>query len=261
MTTLALDLCWRTLHDVSAIEAIIPRDPSVYLQLMKLLASKGESEAAYQVWTALLQLNQPFDSQQAFVYVNHLLGTGDVTRARLVWEQLVSRSAALHGYVSTENLIVNGGFLEDILNAGFDWRYTVRPGVSVLLDTNQFHSGNRSLMITYSGTGDDAGIFEYVPVEPKKRYIVSAWVKSEELAAANGPFVSVLDAYNHTTYAATEETLGTTVWHRVEHEFQTGPSTKLVAVRFGRNPGNTLIRGRFWVGEVSLLPAPVQAPP
>jgi hypothetical protein len=259
MTTSALDLCWRTLHDVSAIEAIIPRDPNVYLQLIKLLTIKGESEAAYHVWTALLQLNQPFDHEQVFFYLDHLLDTGNVARALLVWQQLVSRSTVLHGHASTGNLVVNGAFLEDILNAGFDWRYTVRPGVSVLLDTNQFHSGNRSLMFTYSAPGDDAGIYEYVPVEPNKRYIVSAWVKSEELATANGPFVWVLDAYDHTTYATTEETVGTTVWHRVEHEFQTGPTTKLVAIHFGRNPGNTLIRGRFWVDEVSLLPAPAQA--
>src|SRR5664280_1581542 len=45
---------------------------------------------------------------------------------------------------------------------------------------------------------------------------VSAWVKSEELVTANGPYLSVSDAYDHNTYATTKETVGTTVWHRVE---------------------------------------------
>ena len=84
---------------------------------------------------------------------------------------------------------------------------------------------------------------------------VSAWVKSEELVTANGPYLSVSDAYDHNTYATTKKTVGTTVWHRVEHEFQTGPVAKLVVIHFVHDPGSTLIHGRFWVEEVSLRPA------
>jgi tetratricopeptide (TPR) repeat protein len=254
MVTPALDLCWRSLHDLGAIQAIIPPDPDVYLQFIKLMGAKGESEAAYHVWSELLRVNPQFDYRQALFYVDHLLEKGDVARARLVWEQLIARSPALHEYTATDNLVVDGAFSEDILNAGFDWRYSARSGVSVSLDSNQFHVGNRSLMLSYNDAGDDAGIFEYVPVEPNKRYALSAWVKSEELATANGPFLSVTDVFDHTTYATTEETIGTTVWHRVGREFQTGPGAKLVTIHFARDPGNTLIRGRFWVQEVSLLP-------
>jgi hypothetical protein len=48
------------------------------------------------------------------------------------------------------------------------------------------------------------------------------------------------------------ETVGTTVWHRLESSFQTGPETELLAIRFTRDPGNTHIKGKFWVDEVRL---------
>ena len=47
MATQSLDLCWRTLHDVSAIEAILPPEPEVYLQFLKLLYDENEWEAAH----------------------------------------------------------------------------------------------------------------------------------------------------------------------------------------------------------------------
>jgi hypothetical protein len=64
---------------------------------------------------------------------------------------------------------------------------------------------------------------------------VSAWVKSEELVTANGPYLSVSDAYDHNTYATTKETVGTTVRYRVEHEFQTGPVAKLISCMTGQH--------------------------
>ena len=60
------------------------------------------------------------------------------------------------------------------------------------------------------------------------------------------------DAYNDKPYTLTQETVGTTVWHRLESSFQTGPETELLAIRFTRDPGNTHIKGQFWVDEVRL---------
>ena len=254
MVRQSLDLCWRTLHDASAIEAILPPDPDVYLQFVKLLITKNEWEAAHHVWSALLQLNRGFDYHRALFYVDSLLQKRDVARAKEAWKQLASRSATLNHYIRADNLVVDGGFAEEILNAGFDWRYSAQPGIAVSLDTTEFHSGGQSLLISYNGVGGDSGMYEYVPVKPNTQYTVSAWAKSEELESANGPCISVSDAYDDKPYALTQETVGTTAWHRLESSFQTGPETELLAIRFTRDPGNTRIHGQFWVDEVSLQP-------
>jgi hypothetical protein len=149
---------------------------------------------------------------------------------------------------------MDGDFAEEILNAGFDWRYSAQPGSAVALDTTEFHSGSQSLLISYSDTGSDSGMYEYVAVKPNTQYTVSAWVKSEELQSANGPRISVSDAYDDKSDALTPETVGTTAWHRLESSFQTGPQTDLLAIRFKRDPGNTRVKGKFWVDGVSLRP-------
>jgi tetratricopeptide (TPR) repeat protein len=250
----SLDLCWRTLHDVSAMKSVLPPDPEVYLQLIKLLVAKNEWQAANQSWSALLELDRQFDYRHALFYVDALLQKQDVAGADEVWKQLAARSPALNRYINPNNLIVNGDFAEEILDAGFDWHYAPQAGTKLSVDTTQFHSGNQSVLISYSETGGDAGLYQVVPVMPNTQYTLSAWVKSEELRSANGPCISVSDAYTNARYALTPETVGTTPWHIVESNFQTGPATKLVLVRVVRDPVSTRILGQFWINSISLRP-------
>jgi tetratricopeptide (TPR) repeat protein len=250
----AMDQCWRVLHNVSAMEAVLPSDPEIYLQFIRMLIAKGEWQAAQQAWSALLQLNRSFDYRHALFYVDALLQNRDAATAGEVWKQLASRSPVLSRYVSLGNLIVNGDFAEEILNAGLDWHYVPQAGTALTVDTAQFHSGNQSVLISYSETGGDAGLYQFVPVSPNTQYTLSAWVKSEELRSANGPALAVLDPYSGTRYAMTPETVGTTPWHVVDANFQTGPETKLVVVRVVRDPANTRVLGQFWIDNVSLKP-------
>ena len=122
----------------------------------------------------------------------------------------------------------------------------------MMLDSTQTHQGAAALLITYSGRNEDSGISQYVPVIPDVSYVASAWVKSEELESANGPRLRVYDGYRNLEYAHSEETLGTSSWHRVQTVFTAGKDTNLVVIRFSREPGSTLIRGRFWIDDVRL---------
>jgi Carbohydrate binding domain len=255
LVTPSLDVCWRALHDVNTIETILPENPDVYLQFVKLLIARSAWNDAHRVWISLLQLNKDFDYHPALFYVNSLLDKGDVTHARAVWQQLSSRSANLSRYHTPNNLVTNAIFAEPILNAGFDWRYSLQPGVSVMLDSTQSHRDNQSLLATFAD-GQDTGIYEYIPVEPSTQYAVSAWVKSEELESANGPQIAITDAYSNATYALTEETVGTTSWHQVQAVFRTGPAAKLAVIRVMRDPGNTRIHGLFWIDDISIWPTP-----
>ena len=250
----SLELCWRTLHNVNAIKAILPPDPDAYLQFIRLLATNDQWEGAQQVWSALMLLNQEIDYRQALFYVDGLIQQRDVASAKGAWDQLISHSATLSHYGRTDNLVVNGGYEQGILNAGFDWRYSAQPGSVVSMDNTEFHSGRRSLLISYNGAGGDAGISQYVAVKPNTRYTISAWAKSQKLDSANGPSISVRDAYDGKPYALTQETLDTTAWHHLESDFQTGPETELVTILITRDPGNTHVKGKFWVDDVSLRP-------
>ena len=90
------------------------------------------------------------------------------------------------------NPVHNGGFETEFLNGGFDWRSQPIGQISVSLDTKQFHGGNRSLRIEFTGPAvSDVGIYEYVPVQPGTAYRLLAFVKTEELTTASGPRLGI----------------------------------------------------------------------
>jgi thioredoxin-like negative regulator of GroEL len=247
-----LNICWQSLHDINRIQSILPQNPEVYLSFIQLLLSTGELDSAHQIWSALMQLKTVFDYHQGLFYIDSLIRARSVAQASDAWKQLSSRSKELQAYSQPGNLVMDGSFTQEILNSGFDWRYTPRPQIAVTLDRAEFHAGNRSLRLVYSGSVSDAGIFQYIAVQPNTRYRLSAWVRSEDIATANGPTLTVLDGYDNVTYGSTEETVGTTPWHSVETELETGPETKLLILTVLRRPGDTRIQGKFWLNDIKL---------
>ncbi|MBV9501239.1 MAG: carbohydrate binding domain-containing protein [Acidobacteriaceae bacterium] len=250
MAEAALSLSWRASGNVGEIERRLPSDPEIYLKLLKVLVAKNEWNPAAHTWSSLLALNREIDPHSALFYVDALLANRNVAGAQSAWAELVQRSRELHSYIQPDNLVVNPGFDREILNAGFDWHSAAVPNVSVMLDSTQSHQGSVSLLITYSGPSEDAGMCQYLPVTPGTTYMASAWVKSEELESANGPRLTISDPYKNLEYAHSDETVGTSSWHRVLTSFTAGPETNLILLRFTRKPGDTQIRGRFWVDGV-----------
>jgi len=252
LASASLNICWQSLHDVNRIQNILPLNSDVYFAFIKLLQSIGELDAAHQIWSALMQSNVAFDFHQGLFYIDNLIQARSTSQANEAWKQLMSRSRVLQAYSQPGNLVMDGTFTQEILNSGFGWRYAPKPEIAVALDKSEFHTGNRSLRLEYSGSGSDAGIFQYIAVRPEMRYRLSAWVKSDQLETANGPTITLFDGFNNASIGSTEETAGTTPWHRVETEVETGPETKFLVLAVLRHPGETHIHGTFWVDDIKL---------
>jgi tetratricopeptide (TPR) repeat protein len=252
----ALQLCWRATGDANQIVTqVLPRRPELYLSFLHLLIAKQEVGAAENVWEHLIALNQEFPTKLAFPYFRLLLAKQEVAAAQTAWQQAASVNRSLQAYLpSRQNLVVNGGFEENILNGGFDWWYQSNPHAAVAIDTSEFSGGTRSLSITFDGqSADDAGIFQFIPVKPNTQYEFSAQYRSEELDTASGPRFSIADAYTGTSYVLTDDILGTNPWHPEQAQFHTGPNTKLVLLKIVREPANPLIRGKLWIDELKLV--------
>src|SRR6202161_3275871 len=121
----ALQLCWRATGDANQIVTqVLPRRPELYLSFLHLLIAKQEVGAAENVWEHLIALNQEFPTTLAFPYFRLLLAKQEVAAAQTAWQQAASVNRSLQAYLpSRQNLVVNGGFEENILNGGFDWWY------------------------------------------------------------------------------------------------------------------------------------------
>jgi len=50
------------------------------------------------------------------------------------------------------------------------------------------------------------------------------------------------------------ETIGTSAWHSMQAEVQTGSATKLVTLAVLRHPAETRIQGKFWIDDIRLEP-------
>jgi tetratricopeptide (TPR) repeat protein len=252
----ALQLCWRATGDVEKIVAqALPPIPDVYLSFLRLLISQQETLGAEAVWNNLIGLKRPFSGRLALPYFRLLITKQQPASAVAAWEQLSQIDPSIKTYMPTrENLIINGGFERNMLNGGFDWWYNTYPQSALAIDTTEFRSGSRSLSVTFDGHSvPGAPILQYVPVKPNTTYEFSAESRSEDIDTASGPRFAVVDAYTNQSYVLTDDTLGTTPWRPQRGRFRTGPVTNLVLVEIVRDPPEPLIRGKFWIDDVTLI--------
>jgi tetratricopeptide (TPR) repeat protein len=254
----ALQLCWRASGDADQMfDHALPRRPDLYLSFLHLLVSKQEVAPAENAWDHLIGLQQSFPPKLAFPYFQLLIAKQEVSAAKNAWQQLAQVDQEIQAYLPTrENLIVNGGFEENLLNGGFDWWYESKSHVDLAIDTDQFYGGTRSLSVTFDGrSAPDAGVVQFIPVKPDTDYEFSAESRTQDIDSASGPRFAIADAYSNSSYVLTDDLLGTNPWHKQQARFHTGPSTNLLFLKIIREPAAPLIRGKLWIDDVRLAEA------
>ena len=248
----ALQFCWRIEPDVDALLSnVLPVRAGAYIAFLDLLESKQETAAAAKVWDALIRTGEPFEFRYAYAFIRYSIMHKEVDEAVLAWRQTTHRFGLSSYLPSSANLVINGNFDLDLLNAGFDWQYQKQSSVSLSLDPSDFHAGRRSLMITFDGPGiSDAGIYQFVAVQPNTAYHFSAYYKNGgEMEGAGGPHFTVQDMYTREIYYESDELKDSGFWKSADGEFSTGPDCKLVVLHVRRVPEGSPIRGRLWVGD------------
>ena len=248
----AIELSWRATQDVHAVMTdVLPANGEADFLFLQVLTDRRQSDAALQAWDGIMARHQNPPLESAFPYIQYLIDEGQVERAHAVWSQMKRREGSGHGYVDSANLIDNGGFEDDIVNGGFSWRYENAPHVALAIDQRDAYRGRRSLVISFEGDAvRDAGIYQWVAVAPNSTYHLSARVKTADLEGAGAPRLAVLDRYSGQLLFLSDEFTGNG-WREIAGDFPTD-AARLVAIRVIRVPGNTRIRGKVWLDELSL---------
>jgi tetratricopeptide (TPR) repeat protein len=252
----AIQFCWRVNPDVDELlRDVVPARSEAYLAFLNLLMQKKETAATAKVWAALMATQQTFELRYVYEYIQYLFDHKDVEQARLVWQQAAPRFG-LSAYVpSGRNLIVNGDFGLDVLNGAFDWQYEKQQSVTLTLDPSDFHGGHRSLLIAFDGPAvNDAGIRQFIAVQPDTLYDFSAYYKSGEFEGAGGPHLTIQDAYTRAVLYDSDELKEPGFWKSASGEFTTGADTKLLVLHVRRLPEGSPIRGKLWVDDFRLTP-------
>jgi Tetratricopeptide repeat len=233
---------------------VLPPQPDAYLALIDLLTTKKDSAGAAKVWQGLASLRKPFEARRALSYVNYLIVQRDIPQARLVWRQTAQLCGLVSYLTSHDNLVVNPSFSLDILNSGFDWHYLREHSVELELDPTEFHGGHRSLSIAFEGPGvNEAGIFQFIPVEPDTTYEFSAYYKSDKMEGAGGPHFAVQDALSNASYFESDDLKDADVWRATGGQFKTRADAQLVVIRLLRVPAGSPIRGKLWIDDLRLV--------
>jgi tetratricopeptide (TPR) repeat protein len=283
----AIGFCWRMNPDVDLLlrDAVPPtasaniaflnlleNDVSVLLSkatspgqdadAASLLAQiKRETTDTFKVWNALIESHEPFEERFAYDYIRFLLQYNEIDQAQLVWHQIAARFQQLSYLPSSSNLVVNPDFSLPVLNNGFDWQYQKQSELDLKVDDAVSHGGGaRSLRITFHGAGiNDAGIYQFVPVQPNTTYQFSAYYRTDpdsDSQFAGGPHFSIQDMFSRSTLFESDELKEAGSWKRSDGEFTTGPECKLVKLLIRRLPEGYPIRGKLWVGDFHMSRKP-----
>jgi tetratricopeptide (TPR) repeat protein len=247
--------CWRETQDANLILAeATPANPELQLAFLGMLIGQDETTAANEVWQYIVGAHKPFPPQLSFHYFDYLLKQHDVARFDRAWHELADLVPAMQAYLPSDNLMVNAGFDQPLLNAGFDWRYEPADHIVVGVDDRVAHSGSHSLSLSYDGNpAYDAGWKQFVPVQPDTDYEFSAWIKSANVTTSSGPRISIADAFTDAGLLLTDDVLDTHPWQELKGTLRVPASTELLVVRITRAPANTRIRGRVWIDDLRLV--------
>lgn len=249
----ALERSWKLMPNAEElVHNMLPPSADVYSQFLELMLQQNELDAAASVWTAIQKLGQPLPQRVVLDYTQYLLVHKNIEQAKLVWEQSATLAGLSDYQPSRENLIVNGGFDLPIMNGGFDWLYAKSPHVSLELDTVQFHSAPRSLMISFNKAQiADVGIQHLVVVNPGTNYDFFASYKTESLLGAGGLVFTLQDAFDGSTVFTSDELSSADFWKETTGSLASGAS-RLLLLRIQRVPAGNVIEGNVWIDDVRL---------
>jgi tetratricopeptide (TPR) repeat protein len=251
-----LGVSWNATRDAKLmLDQVVPPNPEIQLDFLRLLTDRGDSTSAHLVWEHLLAGRANFRPQLSFFYFDYMIRMHESENYARACTQLPDDLPSLKNYSPNENLIVNPGFELPLLYGGCDWRYERVDHAAAGIDDQVAHSGSRSLSATFDGSPvEDLGWKECVPLQPNKDYEFSAWIKSEDVVSSSGPRFSIADAYTGATILLTDDILDTHSWQEIHGSFRAPADTQLATIRIIRSPGNTMIRGRVWIDDLRLVP-------
>ena len=245
-------MVWRNLLGPSA-------DLSMQLKFLEYLVTANRAEAADVFWQDLASQKKTISVADATPYLDQLLATDHYAEAASAWSYVRSKKSADYADVLSEpNLVFNGSFEHEPLNAGFDWRHAQQSYVDLSFSDPIAKNGHQALKVDFTvpQNAEYELAYQFVPVTPNRTYQLSAFVKAQGITSDSGPRLRVFDPRCQACLdTATEGVTGTSAWHQVGIRFSTGPATDMIRLSLARPRSRTYpteISGEFWLDDVSL---------
>lgn len=249
------------------LDRIFPPISEAYLDVIRDQSADGHTSNALKVWDRLVTLHPRISLYDSFPLVGALMNERRIAEAGRVWNQAVIFAGLADLQGPPGSLLWDGGFESNVKGYGFSWLISEGfHAVQVNIDSQEKHSGNASLRLTFDGKSNInfAGVCHYVPVQPSTAYRFSGWVRTSELTTDQGIRFQLHSLGRLDTSAvATPEVHGTVPWAPIELPWSSGKDVQEVqvcVVRLPSDEANGKIQGTAWVDDVALVPEPAEHP-
>jgi tetratricopeptide (TPR) repeat protein len=255
---LAITRAWRATENAAELATeVLPADPQAYLQALDFFAQEKNVDAGLKIWSHLAALPQKFPIEKLFPFFDEMIQEDRAADAERMWNEALDFCVVPHEKTGNQ-LVFNGGFENDILNGGLDWRLNPGLGMAVEYDTSVRHSGLRSLRMDFNG-GFNLDLSEpaqFVPVDPGQVYTFHAYLRTDSITTESDLHFEIFDpAHRNEITAKTDGLKGTHLWTSAETEIHTGSQTKFLEVMLRRTPSRQFenkLSGTVWIDDVSL---------
>jgi tetratricopeptide (TPR) repeat protein len=256
----------RSLHVEPNVEEILdrvlPQASDVYVGVISDQIADGHIGIALTVWDRLAAIHPRLRLQDAYYLTGDLIRRKKYADARRVWDQAVAFAGLVDLQGPAGSLLWDGGFESGLSGGSFTWRYPENfRAVQISIDTQEEHSGNHSLRLTFDGRSNIYfnHICHYVLVQPSTNYHFSAWVQTRKLTTDQGIRFELRPlGTQDTSVVVTRDVHGSEPWTQVETSWTSGKDVQEMQVCLLRYPSDQdrqRIRGAAWIDDVALVPA------
>jgi len=259
---LAINRAWRATNDPDQVaDAILPNTAAAYIEALNFFAGDENVNAGLKIWRRLADSHQPFEIEKLFPFFDVAIQKNHGADGRRMWLEALAACGLPHDTPSNGSVVLNGGFENDILNGGFDWRWPSSLGMTTEYDTRVYHGGKRSLRLDFGGgiNIDLSQPFEFVAVDPGRTYHLDGFIRTENITTESGIRFYVFDPrHRDEFYLHTDDLTGTHDWTELQGNIITGPDTQILQVEIRRTPSRRFenkLGGSAWIDDVSLIPA------
>jgi tetratricopeptide (TPR) repeat protein len=261
----------RSLRAGSSIETtldrVLPPITEAYVDVIWDQTTDGHTGNALKVWDRLASLHPRFPLHDSFSLVGALRMERRIAEANRVWDQAVLFAGLADLQSPPGSVLWDGGFESNVSAGGFSWLFPEGfRGVQIGMDTQEKHSGNRSLRLIFNGKSNTnfTGVCHYVPVQPSTGYRFSAWVRTRALTSDQGIRFQLHSlGTQDTSTVVTPDVRGTAPWTRIELPWSSANDVQelqVCLVRFPSQEAENKIQGTAWVDDVALVPEPGEHP-
>jgi Tetratricopeptide repeat len=254
----AFSRCLRVEPNADVIlDRVLPVDRDIYVTVMQDLTGDMQVDNAFKVWMRLAAMHPKIRLQDVFALVRILRENGQTQEAHKVWEQAADLAGLGQLEGATNSVVWDGGFESDVTGQGYAWRFPTNSRVQVLFDSQEKHSGKRSLRVSFDGSSDISfyDVCQTVPVQGGTAYELSGWMETKALTTDQGVRIDLRTAGS--TGAYTADARGTQPWTRFDATWEGVKNNQEAEICLRRDPSDqedNKIRGTVLVDDIALTP-------